>query len=199
MIEVFRSFVPVFFQGFLINLEIALGALLIGLAAGLPLALLRRQAPWARPPILVCTRLMQAAPVYVIMFFLLHLFPKDMQVLGMPLEISGLSAVILALGVYMTAYIAENGYQALEHLQRLEHAQALLFFPNALRGFSVVVMSSGIAAAIGVTEAVGATLKQAERLTTLGGKICLFLLVISFFAAVFSTANAAIRYLINRA
>ena len=198
MIEVLRGFVPVFFQGFLINLEIALGALLIGLGAGLPLALLRRQAPWARPAILVCTRLMQAAPVYVIMFFLLHLFPKDQQLFGVPLAIGGLSAVILALGVYMTAYIAENGYQALEHLQRRERERALLFFPNALRGFSVVVMSSGIAAAIGVTEAVGATLKQAERLTTLSGKVILFLIVIAFFAAVFSTANAAIRYLINR-
>jgi len=198
MIEVLRGFVPVFFSGFLIDLEIGTLAVALGLAAGLPLALLRLRAPWSRPALRLCIRLMQAAPVYVIMFFLLHLFPKDVRVAGMPVSITGLAAVILAQAVNMAAYMAENGHQALEHLARGERERALLFFPNLLRGFTVVVMSSGIGAAVGVSEAVGVTLKQAERLSALGDKVVLFLVVTAFFASLFSAANALIRRLARR-
>ena len=37
MIEVLSGFIPTFFAGFLVNLEIAAGALALGLAAGLPI------------------------------------------------------------------------------------------------------------------------------------------------------------------
>jgi ABC-type amino acid transport system permease subunit len=166
--------------------------------AGAPLVLLRRRFVWSRPVLRVAIRLMQAAPVYVIMFFMLQLFPKDAHFLGMPVRLSALTAVIVSQAVNMVAYMAENGHQALEHLDRNERAQALLFFPNVLRGFLIVVMSSGIGAAIGVSEAVGVTLKQAERLATLGEKVMLFLVVIAFFATLFSAANALTRYLMQR-
>lgn len=198
MIEVLRGFIPVFFAGFLVNLEIGAGALALGLAAGLPLAVLRRQVRWARPVLWLCIRLMQAAPVYVLMFFLLHMFPKDATLLGVPVTVSGLAAVILCLAVYLAAYIADAAYQALEDLSQHERERARLFFPNVLRGFSVVVMASGIGAAVGVSEAVGTTLRQAERLPTLGDKVVLFLIVIGFFAGVFSTVNALIRHLMYR-
>ena len=51
----------------------------------------------------------------------------------------------------MTAYVAENGYRALEHLRRDERNLALLFLPNLMRGAVLVVMSSGFGAAIGVS------------------------------------------------
>lgn len=198
MIAALSAFAPQFLAGFLVNLEIGLGALAVGLACGLPLALLRRHLRWTRPALSLLVRLMQAAPVYVIMFFLLHLLPKDASLLGVPVAIDGLWAVILCLGVYLTAYVAENAQQALEHLARGELAPARLFFPNLLRGFSVALMSSGIGAAVGVSEAVGATLRQAERLPALGDKALLFLVVIAFFATLFSAANAMIRHLMRR-
>src|SRR6185503_7244232 len=172
MIELLRHFLPELISGFLVNLEVACGAVLVGLAVGLPLALLRDRLPGSYRFIWPCVRLMQAAPTYVIMYFVLSMLPRDMSLFGV--RIGGLAAVILSLSVYMASYIAENFYRALEHLHRDEREHALLFLPNLLRGFFVVVMSSGFAAAIGVSEAVSVTMREAERLHAIGPRILLF-------------------------
>lgn len=190
MIETLGRFVPDLLAGFLVNLQIAFAAELIGLIIGLPLALLRHRVPSSRWIVRPCIRLMQAAPTYVIMFFMLSLLPRNLSLFGF--AATGLAAVILAQAVYMVSYVAENGFQALEHLRHNEREDALLFFPNLLRGFVVVVMSSGFGAAVGVSEAVGTTMKHAERLHDLDQRILLFVLVIAFFIAVFATANALI-------
>ena len=106
--------------------------------------------------------------------------------------------MMLAQAVYMIAYVAENFYRALRHLDQGEREHALLFLPNLLRGFVVVVMSSGFGAAIGVSEAVGVTMQQAELLHAVGDRVLLFVAVIGLFAVVFGGANAAIRWLVRR-
>jgi hypothetical protein len=196
MIDVIADFLPELMLGFLVNLEVASGAVVIGLAVGLPLALLRHRLPRTRRAVWSCVRLMQAAPVYVVMYFVLNLLPRDFSLLGF--RATGLAAVILAQSVYLASYIAENGYRALQHRERGERDQALLFLPNLLRGFFVVVMSSGFGAAIGVSEAVGVTMREAERLHTVGERVVLFLIAIGFFVAFFGGANAVIRYLVRR-
>jgi len=196
MIEIISDFLPELFFGFLVNLEVAVGAVVIGLAVGLPLAMLRHQLPGTRRVVWSCVRLMQAAPAYVVMFFVLSLLPRDFSLFGV--RVAGVAAVILAQSVYLASYIAENGYRALQHWQRGERDQALLFLPNLLRGFFVVVMSSGFGAAIGVSEAVGVTMREAERLHSVGQRVVLFLVAIGFFVVVFGAANAAIRYLVRR-
>jgi hypothetical protein len=196
MIEVIRHFLPELLAGFLVNLEIAGGAMVVGLAVGMPLAVLRQAVPRSRRLIWPCVRLMQAAPVYVIMFFVLSLLPRDFSLFGNPA--AGLTAVILSQSVYMASYVAENGYRSLEHLQRGERDLALLFLPNLLRGGVLVVMSSGFGAAIGVSEAVSVTMRQAERLHEVEQRVILFVLVIALFAAVFGSANAVIRWLMRR-
>jgi ABC-type arginine transport system permease subunit len=196
MIDIIADFLPELMLGFLVNLEVASGAVLIGLAVGLPLALLRHSVPGTRRAVWPCVRLMQAAPAYVVMYFVLNLLPRDFSLLGF--RVAGLAAVILAQSVYLASYIAENGYRALQHRQRGERDQALLFLPNLLRGFFVVVMSSGFGAAIGVSEAVGVTMREAERLHTVGERVVLFLIAIGFFVAFFGGANAVIRYLVRR-
>jgi ABC-type amino acid transport system permease subunit len=196
MIEVIRHFLPELLAGFLVNLQISAGAVVIGLAIGVPLALARRYMPRSRRFVLPTVRLMQAAPVYVVMFFVLSLLPRDLTLFGV--AATGLTAVILSQSVYMTSYIAENFYRAMEHLARDERDLALLFLPNLLRGFVLVVMSSGFGAAIGVQEAVGVTMRQAERLHAVGERVVLFLVVIGLFAAVFGVANGVIRRLMRR-
>lgn len=196
MIEVLRHFVPALLAGFLVNLQVAFGAVAIGLLAGMPMALLRHRLPWSRRLVWPCVRLLQAAPTYVIMFFVLSALPRDLALFGWP--IAGLAAVILAQSAYMASYVAENFFRALQHLDRNERARALLFLPNLLRGFVVVVMSSGFGAAIGVAEAVGVTMQQAERLHAVGDRVLLFGVAIGFFVVVFGAANAAIRALVRR-
>lgn len=196
MIEVLRHFLPELLAGFLVNLEIAAGAVTIGLLVGVPLALLRQEVPASRRFVWPCIRLMQAVPTYVIMYFLLNLLPRDLPLFGTPA--TRLLAVILAQAVYMIPYVADNFHRTLEHLERHERDLALLFLPNMLRGTVLVVMSSGFAAAIGVSEAVGVTVHQAERLRALGDRVVLFLVVIGLFVAVFGVVNLAIRSLMRR-
>lgn len=192
MISILSAFLPALMAGFAVNLQIAAAAAVIGLALGLPLALLRHGVPGARRPIRMLVRLMQAAPTYAIMFFALNALPRNMTLFDAP--ITGLVAVVLAQSVYLTSYIEENGHQAIECLSRGQYEQALLFIPSLVRGFIVVVMSSGFAAAIGVSEAVGVTMRQAEQLHALGDRVLLFLFVIALFASIFGAATALIGY-----
>ena len=196
MIELLRHFLPELLAGFLVNLEVAFGAVMVGLAVGLPMALLRDRLPGSQRIVWPCVRLMQAAPTYVIMYFMLSMLPRDISLFGF--HTAGLAAVILAQSVYLASYIADNGYRALEHLHRNEREHALLFLPNLLRGFFVVVMSSGFGAAIGVSEAVSVTMREAERLHTVGPRILLFVVAIALFVAMFGGANVVIRYLVRR-
>ena len=191
MIDVLSAFLPQLMAGFAVNLQIAAAATVISLALGLTLALLRHSVPGARRTIQILVRLMQATPTYAIMFLALNALPRNMELFGVP--ITGLVAVVLAQSVYLTSYVEENAHHAIERLSRNELEQALLFVPNLVRGFIVVVMSSGFAAAIGVSEAVGVTIRQAEHLHALGDRVLLFLVVIALFASVFSAATALIR------
>jgi hypothetical protein len=195
MLQVIQQFIPVLLAGFLVNLEIGVAAVGIAVAVGVPLSLLRRRFGLVRRLIRTCIGLMQALPTYVAMFFILILLPRDLSVLGH--TITGVIAVVLAQSIYLTAYVAEEAYEALGHLSRNDRERALLFLPNLMRGFVVVVMSSGFGAAVGVSEAVSATMRQAERLSTPGERILLFAVAIAFFAVVVGSLNVLIRRLIR--
>jgi ABC-type amino acid transport system permease subunit len=196
MLEIVREFIPVLLAGFVVNLEIGVVVVTIAVALGVPLSMLRRRVPVTRRLIRACIGLMQALPTYVVMFFMLTLLPRNLSIWGM--AITGITAVVLAQSVYLTAYVAEDAYEAMGHLARGDRDRALLFLPNLLRGFVVVVMSSGFGAAVGVSEAVSATMRQAERLPSPGDRILLFAVAIAFFALVFGLLNAVIRRAIVR-
>lgn len=196
MDHVIRDFLPELWVGFMVNLEIGLGAVVVGFLVGMPLALLRQAAPGSRRFVWPCVRLMQAAPTYVVMYFMLSILPRDMTVFG--IAATGLTAVTLAQSVYLASYIADNGYRALEHLRRNERDLALLFIPNLLRGTLLSIMSSGFGAAIGVSEAVAVTMRHAETLHTVGQRVILFAVVIALSCVVFGGVNALIQLLVRR-
>jgi His/Glu/Gln/Arg/opine family amino acid ABC transporter permease subunit len=196
MLAIIQQFIPILWGGFLVNLEIGVAAVFIGTMLGVPLTLLRRRLSVLRRPVHLSIQLMQALPTYVTMFFVLNLLPDDLALWGRPIE--SVTAVVLAQAVYMTSYVAEDAYEALEHLARNDREQALLFLPNLLRGFVVVVMSSGFGAAVGVSEAVSVTMHQAERFPELGDRILVFGVTISLFALVFGSVNILIQHLISR-
>ena len=196
MLGIIHQFIPILWAGFLVNLEIGVAAVVIGTMVGVALTLLRRRLSLLQRPIHLCIQLMQALPTYVTMFFVLTLLPDDLALWGRPIE--SVTAVVLAQSVYMTSYVAEDAYEALEHWKRNDRDQALLFLPNLLRGFVVVVMSSGFGAAVGVSEAVSVTMHQAERFPALGDRILLFAVTITFFVLVFGSVNILIQHLISR-
>lgn len=192
MIEILPAFLPVFLAGLMVNLEIAAVSLAVGLAAGLPLAL----ALGASRPVAATAGslvgLMRAAPTFVVMFFLLNILPREIQLMGLDVQ-TGLIAVILANAVYAVAYIADNGLVALRALRAGHMAVAVLFLPNVTRAFFVLTLASSMAAAVGTPEATFVTLRQAERMPALGDQVMLFVFVMLFFGAVLQTVFAIIN------
>ena len=185
------GFIVAFLQSFLTNLWVAAAALIIGTMAGAPLAWLRHRFGFLGGAAAALTGLLRAAPTFVVMFFLLNVLPADMTVLGLRFAIAPAAILVLALAIYAAAYVSDNLLDALRHLDRKSMEGALLFVPNMLRAFIVLVMASSVGAAIGVREAVTTTLRQADRLPSPGGRIGLVIVVILFFACVMMLARIA--------
>ena len=179
--------------GMLVNLRIAALALALGLVLGLPLGLLQLGGPLPRRMAATLVAPMRAAPTFVVMFFLLNVIPPDATILGLPSAPSPRLIVALSLVPYAAAYVADNGREALLQLRRGAGEAALLFLPNLMRAFLVLVMSSGAGAAIGVSEGVAVILREAERWPTLADKLVVFASGVACFGFVFQTGFALVR------
>jgi His/Glu/Gln/Arg/opine family amino acid ABC transporter permease subunit len=183
------DFLPTFLAGMAVNFEIAALAVVVGLLVGLPLAWARASSSRAALSLsLTVIGVMRAAPTFVVMFFLLNVIPREVA-------ISGVMVVALSLVPYSAAYAADAGVEALQQWRRGSHLGALLFLPNMTRAFFVVVLSSGAAAAIGVTEGISVILRQAEQLPALGDRLVLFAIGILMFGIPLQLALAFVRWL----
>ncbi len=168
------DFLPLFLRGMVVNFEIAVIALAVGLALGLLLAFARLGGGVPGGAAASVISVMRAAPTFVVMFFLLNAIPRDATLFGAPLALSGVMTVALSLVPYSAAYIADAGADAMRQLRAGSSLGALLFLPNLTRAFFVLVMSSSAAAAIGVTEGITVILRHAEQLPALGDRLVLF-------------------------
>lgn len=168
------AFMPRFLAGMVVNFEIAGMALALGLAAGGLLVAARAGGGIAGGAAASVIALMRAAPTFVVMFFLLNALPGT-------LALSGVMIVALSLVPYSAAYVADSGTDALRQLRAGSPLASLLFFPNVMRAFFVLVMSSGAAAAIGVREGITVLLQHAEQLPTLSDKLVLFAVGVACF------------------
>ncbi|GHG79525.1 hypothetical protein [Pseudodonghicola xiamenensis] len=181
-----------------VNFRIAGLALVMGLALGLPLAVgLAGGRGWRRiiAPVL---GVMRAAPTFVVMFYLLNVIPHDLSLAGIDLAPSGPMIVALSLVPYAAAYGADNGGEALSSFRRGSVEGALLFLPNIVRAFFVLVMSSSTGAAIGVSEGVAVVLREADRWPQLGDKLIVFAIGVFAFGLVFQSGFALIRLAVHR-
>ena len=192
MIEILPDFLPIFLAGLVVNLEIACASLVLGLLLGLPLAVCLGACRALAAAAGSLVGLLRAAPTFVVMFFLLNILPREIQIAGHDIQ-TGLLAVILANAAYAVAYIADNGLVALRALRAGNMAAAVLFLPNLTRAFFVLTLASSMAAAVGTPEAIFVTLRQAERLPALSDQIMLFVFVMLFFGAVLQAVFALIN------
>lgn len=186
------GFIAEFMSGLAVNFGIALWSLAGGLLLGLPIAWLRlgrgrvaRLAGFAVAP-------MRTAPAIVVMFFLLNALPARISLGSWEFSVTPWLSVVLSMAVYMCSYVADNAVDALHHIRAGNRAAALLFLPGLARAFFVAVLSSGTGAAVGVVEAVSVTLREIERLPSLGDKALLMLGVILFFVLTFQTLYAVL-------
>jgi His/Glu/Gln/Arg/opine family amino acid ABC transporter permease subunit len=176
-----------------LNFWIATVALALGLAAGLPLALClastARGLRWAAAPVIA---LMRAAPTFVVMYFLFQVLNAGT---GTGPTLSPLMMVAWALMPYAAAYIADSGADALRHWRAGSRSAALLFLPNLLRAYFVMVMSSGIAAAIGVQEGISIILRQANEMASFPQQLGVYALGILVFGLILQTGLLAVTAL----
>jgi ABC-type amino acid transport system permease subunit len=182
------GFVPQFLAGLLLNMSIAGAALLLGLAFGTPLALLRLGGGMAGRLAGTLTALLRMAPTFVVMFFLLNLLPRSAALGPWQVPLQGPTVVVLSLLVYACAYVSDTLLEAIRQWRAGAHELALLALPALARAFFVLVMSSSTGAAIGVNEAVTVTLRQAQSLANVGDRLLLFGAVILFFTCLLQGA-----------
>ena len=189
------EFFPELLAGMLVNFEIAAIALVIGLALGALLGLMRLGGGVLGTVASSLIGLMRAAPTFVVMFFLLNIIPRDATLLGIGVAPSGVMTVALSLVPYAASYVADNGAEALRQLRAGSPLGALQFLPNITRAFFVLVMSSSAGAAIGVTEGIAVILREAVLLPELGDKLILFAIGILFFGITLQGGFALMRWL----
>jgi His/Glu/Gln/Arg/opine family amino acid ABC transporter permease subunit len=194
--EIWSDFVPSLLAAMVTNFEISFIALALGLALGLPLAVLRLRGGRAGAGMAATViGLMRAAPTFVVMFFLLNVIPRDASLFGIGLALSGVMTVAVSLVPYSAAYTADAGVEALRQLERGSPLGALLFLPNITRAFFVIVMSSGAAAAIGVPEGISVILREAQVLPSLGERLVVFAIGIVLFGVPLQLGLAFMRWL----
>ena len=189
------EFLSSFAAGVALNFKIAAIALAVGLALGLPLASAQRRSGLAGAAAVSVIGLMRAAPTFVVMFFLLNAIPRDASLFGETLALSRVMIVALSLAPYAAAHIADSGTEALQQLRRGSPLGALLFLPNTARSFFVMVMSSSVGAAIGVTEGITVILDQANELPSLGDRLALFAIGILLFGIPLQAGFAVVRHI----
>jgi ABC-type arginine transport system permease subunit len=192
------EFLPRLIAGMVVNFEIAALALLLGFALGFLLAAVLLYGGAVGAMAATAIALMRAAPTFVVMFFLVNAIPHDAELFGIPFELSGVMTVALSLVPYAAAYIADSGLAALQQMRGGEPLGALLFLPNLMRAFFVMVMSSGAAAAIGVTEGISVILREAEHVPSFGGRLVLFAIGIVCFGIPLQAGLAAVRHIQRR-
>ncbi len=188
LVGLMAGFVPEFLDGLLLNIAIAGAALLLGLAVGGPLALLRLGGRMPGGLAGALTGLLRLAPSFVVMFFLLNLLPSAAMLGPWRVPLHGPVVVVLSLVVYAAAYVSDTGLEAMRHWRAGAHELALLFLPALARAFFVLVMSSSTGAAIGVSEAVAVTLRHAQALSDVRERLLLFGVVIVFFTCLLQGA-----------
>lgn len=189
--QVVWSFLPALLRGMTVNFEIAVIALALGLALGLLLAFARLRGGASGTLAASAITLMRAAPTFVVMFFLLNALPRGAS-------FSGVMVVALSLLPYSAAFVADSGVDALRHIRAGSMLGALLFLPNVMRAFFVLVMSSSAGAAIGVGEGISSILREAEGLVSLGDRLILFAIGVAAFGVPLQLGFALLRIVQDR-
>jgi ABC-type arginine transport system permease subunit len=180
--------------GMVVNFQISTIALVLGLVFGVVLLIIEAGRPRLVSPV---TGLMRAAPTFVVMFFLLNTIPRQFQVFGLGISLPPEWIVALSLVPYAIAYVVDNGKAAIEGLHSGSRSAALLFLPNLVRAFTVLVMSSSAGVAIGVNEGVAVVLRVAETYTGFGDQILIYAIGVCAFGIIFQIGFACVRLMMR--
>ncbi len=183
-------------DGLLVNFEIAISALVIGLVSGGLLALLSQvRNPVVRWGIESSISILRATPVFIAMFFLAGVLRPHYSALEVYFADPKIMFVTLACLPYITSYAYDQVSEALAQWRRGAHRAAMLLIPNMARSFQILVSASCFGAAIGVNEAMSVILSEAELLGGSVWRFVLYALTVLVFFGLMQTVVASSRLL----
>ena len=175
------SFIPAFLHAFLQNLWIGCVALIIGIALGVPFALIVHKKNFMQGVVKGLLVFLRALPVFIVMYISLGILTMTVSLN----DASYLSTPVLALLIGLCFTATSGVYDASLEALRLRDAgqidQALLIIPNIFRVFVSVASTTSVGAALGVKEAVSYSLTTAERMTSVADRVAIVLFVSLFF------------------
>jgi len=198
MLDLLGWFLPAFFKGLAVNFQLAFWVLLGGLPIGAVLAYLRLGTGWAARVTGWLVAVLRAVPTFVVMFFLINVLPGEFSMVGMSITMAPKVAIVLALIIYMTAYVSDNALNALRQLRTGSTVAALLFLMNLVRAFFVTVLSSSFGAALGVLEAVSVTLRAIEAMPMVSDRLLLIGVVMLILTVCFQSIYQLINLMRSR-
>jgi ABC-type arginine transport system permease subunit len=198
MPDAIPRFLPDFLSALLVNFQVALLAMLVGLALGLPLAWARFGHGLATAPATGVAAVMRSIPTFVTMFFVVNVIPASFHVGSWQFVMSPAVAVVVALAMYAAAHVSDNGLEAMRQVRSGSPIAAQLFLISLLRLFFVLVLTSGFGAAIGLVEAVTITMRAVEALPQSTDKLMLMGVVIVIFTVCFQTFYQVTHHLRNK-
>lgn len=172
------DFLFAFLRGFSLNLS----ASLLALAIGLPLAFVAALGMTSRVGIVArvfktYNRLLQALPVFVILYFVSGLLPSGGASLGPLADMRPLVLLVLSAIPYVAGYGADQFVAMFRHLRKGDRRAALLVIPSFGRALQMVISTSCLGAAIGVPEAMSVVIFTAEQMTDEAARLMFFVAV----------------------
>lgn len=178
MLQTLFQWCPLILQGFGLNLLMSLLAVLFGTAAGALLGVAQvTGGPAARRSAWLCTELFRNAPTLVLLFFCMYLTPFEIHIGSTVIQLPGWVKAVFGLSLSKMAYVSEIVRGALQSIPstQWEAAEALGFsrrdklwrvilpqcvkrmLPPWMNTYAVLIMSTPLAAVLGVQEALGMT------------------------------------------
>ena len=187
------GFIGDFLSGFVTNLWIAVASLLLGLVVGGILALLRLRGGVVGRFGSAATSFCDAVPSFVAMFVLLNMLPASIAAGGYAMAVPSAVPVILALGIHAASNISSRLPDAIRTYRAGAREAALLFIPDTTRLFTVLLLGSTIGAAIGLPDAVTATLRQADLLPDMKSRVILVIVALAIFMLLVQALEGLLR------
>lgn len=156
LLEVFATWTPYLAVGFAWNILISVAAMLLGMTFGAGLAHGRLSArPGLGNAARLLTEVTRNVPTFVCLFYLAFLLPSEIPIgAGLALTIPAWFKAALALSVAVCGYVSDTLSEALMDRRHGRPEGMILFLPNCVSYFLIIVMASSTASVIGVAEIV---------------------------------------------
>lgn len=184
-------FLNKFLMGFLVNLKITALCCLVGGIAAVPVAAARLGTNRFFKAIAnAFLTLCRAAPVFVVLFFLLGQFTTENETLELWFGDTRVGIAVLAIAPFVVHHFAGHFEDFTFQYWLRDYHGAFVMFPNIARSIIVIFSASCLGAAIGVSEAMSALFIHADSQDSGFLRLCVLAFGALFFVMIAQVIQA---------